>query len=201
MSKFSEPDLFLLRHWADSRLLEDSMKSVREKYEAIWEKVIEEVQEKHKELNSYELRLKDGVNFGVGKKSWRSKPGYYISGFWIGECRIEDLTSEDEDAPDKTVWINHPDGAVDVEKAQRRLHDAAARFLSKDEQRDMVSNWGKGIAGITYPILKPRAELFDLLINDEARGFISFMVTEFESMIKFTAVMDEIHATGKRGRK
>ena len=199
MASFSEPDLFLLRRWTDARLLEDSMKSVRHKYEAILEKVLDKVREKHPEFDSRDVRIaNDGVNVGIGRKSWRSKPNYFISGFWIGEIRIDDLTSEDEDAPDKTIWINHPVDPVNIELATERLREAAAKILSTEERRDMDTGWGKGIAGITYPIQKSRAELRELLINDESRGFVSYMVAEFESMTKFMAVVDEIHAVSKR---
>lgn len=107
------------------------------------------------------------------------------------------MTSEDEDTPDNTIWINHPERAVDIEAARARLSEAAASILNKEELSHIYTDWGDGIAGITYPILKPRAELFDLLIKDEARGFISFMVAQFESMTNFTAIIDEIHASAK----
>jgi hypothetical protein len=201
MPRFSEPELYLLEEWTNARLLEDAMKAIREKYAAIFEKVLDKVQEKHEELDSRETRLtNDGVNVGIGKKSWRSKPTYFISGFWIGEVRIQDLTSEDEDAPDKTIWINHPEGAVDIEEARKKLRESAMSILSKEELRRADFDSGKGIAGVTYPIIQSRAELLELLIKDEARGFISCMVAHFESMTGFTAIVDEIYDAGNGGR-
>src|SRR5205807_159902 len=121
--------LFLLQRWSDIGLIKKSEKGVRRKYEAIWEKVISQVQAKHQELDSYEIWLvNDGVNIGLGRKCWESKPRkpkWFLSGFWIGEIRIEDLTSEDEDAADNTIWINHPQRAVDIEEAKARLSEAA----------------------------------------------------------------------------
>lgn len=202
-STFSKPELFLLRQWTNARLLEDSMKAARQKYAEILEKVVDNFQQKHEEFDSRQiLPTRDGVNVGIGKKTWRSKPTYYISGFWLGEIRIEDLTSENEDPPDKTVWVNHPDGAIDLDEAAKKLRTAAQRILSNDEFRRADFEWGKGIAGITYPITHPRAELFELLIKDDARGFVSCMVVHLESMSKFAPVLDEIHnKSAKRARK
>jgi hypothetical protein len=202
MPMFSEPQLCLLSKWTDARLLEDSMIEVREKYTSIIERALDAVQKRHSELDSRELHLKnDGVNAGLGKKSWLTKSNWFISGFWLGEIRLDDLTSDDEDAPDKTVWVNHPDCEIDIDDAEKTLRAAAASILTKNELSEMESNWGKGIAGITYPIRTPRRELFHLLIKDDARAFVSLLVDEFESMTKFTSIIDEIYSGGKQRRK
>ena len=74
MSTFNQPDLYLLRHWSNARQLEDSMKAVREKYVALFEKVLDRVQDKHPDLDCREIHLdKDGLNVGLGKKTWRPK--------------------------------------------------------------------------------------------------------------------------------
>jgi hypothetical protein len=197
-STFSGPELFLLRKWTNARLLEDSMKAVRQKYSSVLEKVLDIFQDQHDELDSRDIRpTNDGVNIGIGKKTWRrTKPNYYISGFWIGEIRIEDLTSEEEDSPDKTVLVNHPDVTIDLDAARKKLRDAAKSILSKEELRRADLDWGKGIAGITYPIMQPRAELFELLITDDSRSFVSCVVAHLESMVKFTSIVDEIFKKG-----
>jgi hypothetical protein len=164
--------------------------------------VLDIFQHQHAVLDSRDIRpTNDGVNIGIGKKSWRTKSHYYISGFWIGEIRIEDLTSEEEHSPDRTVWGNHPDVTIDLDAAKKKLRDAAESILSKEELRRADLDWGKGIAGITYPIMQPRAELFELLIKDDSRGFVACMVAHLESMAKFTPILDEIFNMGGKRRR
>ena len=43
MPTFNEPELCLLRQWTDARLLEDSLETIREKYVAVFERVLNEV--------------------------------------------------------------------------------------------------------------------------------------------------------------
>lgn len=200
MPKFNEPELYLLQEWSNARLFEESMESVREKYEEMFEKVVDQVQEKHPEMDARDIRLSnDGVNVGIGRSVWRTKASYYISGFWLGEIRIDNLTSEEEKSPDKTVWVNHPDGNINMDLAKKRLLDAAQGTLTKEEFRRIDTDWGTGISGITYPILQSRAELFKLLLKDE-RDFASCMIAHFESMMRFAPILDDIFRVSKRSR-
>ncbi len=205
MSKFNEAEISLLRQWSDARLIENSMESVREKHTATLEKVLDVLQSKHEELNARQnLVSKGDGRLGIGKKSWTTKPNYFISGFWLGDILLDNLTSDDDDPPHKFVWVNHPEGDLDLEEAQTALCEAAKRILPKEDLRQMNSDqgqWTKGIAGISCPLVQSRAEFIELLIKDESRGFIACMVAHFQSMVGFASALDEIHKSAKRRRK
>ena len=151
MSSFNEPELCLMRQWNDARLLEGSMQSVREKYAAVFEKVLDEIQQTFQAFDSRQSLFPRGDGrAGVGKKTWPSKSGYYISGFWLGGLLLENLASETEDRPPHSfAWINHPDGALDLEEAQRKFDDAA---FNKEGLLWHNTGWGKGMAGVWCPL-------------------------------------------------
>ena len=75
------------------------------------------------------------------------------------------------------------------------------KLLTKQEFNHADFDLGKNIAGFTFPIAESRAKLFELLTKNEARGFISCMVANLESMKKFTGVIDKIYNRSKRRRK
>ncbi|MGO9111294.1 MAG: hypothetical protein ACLP9L_18870 [Thermoguttaceae bacterium] len=203
MPKFSEPELCLLRKWEDARLLEEGMKTVRAKYKEMFETVLEDVQDKYPELDRTEIHLaNDGYNVGIGKDAaWPTKPNWWTSGFWLSGIRMENLTSEDEEAPCKVVLLNKPQGVEDLEWAKDRLCEAAERILTKDELPHLESDSSGGVASIFVPLGESRERLLELLLADEARGFVGCMVAHFESMMAFIPVLDEIYKGSKRIRK
>jgi hypothetical protein len=171
------------------------MEEVREKYEEILGKVLDRVQEKHDELDCLDIHAKnDGMNLGIGKT------GYWTSGLWIGGIRIENLTSEDEDAPYAMVLVNYPKKSLDLEMAERNLRAAAKRILPKEDFRRLDSEASSGYADISYYLREPRHKLLGLL-NGDGSAFIDCMVAHFESMAKFIPVLDKIFQVGKKNRK
>jgi hypothetical protein len=199
MSSFNEPELCLMRQWNDARLLEGSMQSVREKYSAVFEKVLDEIQKKYQAFDSRQnLFPKGDGRAGVGKKTWPSKAGYYISGFWLGGLLLENLASETEHVPHSFAWINHPDGPMDLEEAQRKFDDAA---FNKEGMQWYNTGWGKGIVGVWCPFRQSRQELFELLTKDEACGFVACMLAHFAPLVQFSKLMDDIHGTINKARQ
>lgn len=199
MSSFNEPELCLMHQWSDARLLEGSMQSVREKYAAIFERVLDEIQQKYQAFDSRQSLFPRGDGrAGVGKKTWPTKPNYFISGFWLGGLNLEDLAAETEQVPHSFVWINHPDGPLDLEEAQRKLDDAA---FNKEGLEWHNTGWGRGIAGVWCPFRQSRQELFELLTKDQARGFISCMLAHFAPLVQFSKLMDDIFRTIQKNRQ
>jgi len=213
MPKFSEPELCLLRKWEDARLLEEGMKAVRANYETMFETVLEDVQNKHPELDRTKIFLrhdrhnvrqtKSCFQYGIGKDAaWPTRGGHSTSGFWLGGIRIENLTSEDEVAPYKMVRLNYPQGITDLKAAEGRLCVAAKQILTKDELHHLEHHSGRNEAYISVPLGESRGRLLELLLaGDEARGFVDCMVAHFESMMAFIPVLDEIYKGSKRTRK
>jgi hypothetical protein len=180
------------------------MEAVREKHASNFEKVLDEVQRKHPELNArLSLVPKGDGRLGIGKKSW---PTYYLSGFWLGDILLDNLTSDDEDPPYKFIWVNHPNGGVDLEDAHKQLCDAAKVICSKEELHWLNSDqsqWGRGTgtAGISWRLGQSRAEFLELLLTDDGRGLVDSMVGHFESMVKFGSVLDGIYKSANQPRK
>jgi hypothetical protein len=197
MPKFNEPDLCLLEKWTDARLLEDTMEAVRNKYKGIFDQVLEEVTKTHHELDYSKTRFSVGYSgIAIGKAAWPKNPNGWPSGFYIEKLQLENLASPDSELPCKYIWILHHD----PKEVEGRLRKEAERVLTKDEFRGTECDSDNKGAWLLLSLEQSRTELFDLLIKNEARGFIDCMVAHFERMVKFTSVVDEILMTGRQGR-
>jgi hypothetical protein len=82
MSAFSEPEACLLRQWKEVRLLEQSLKSTRNRYATLFEGVLDEIEKKYPDLTCRDARFQKYDNcVGIGKETWRaSRRDYYVSG-------------------------------------------------------------------------------------------------------------------------
>ncbi len=197
MPTFSEPEHFLLGQWMESRLLEDAMKVIREKYEQIFDDVVDEVKQNHPDLNYSKMRIHSEYSgVGIGKAIWpKTRENGWPAGFYLEELRLENLTSPDLQAPNKSVWLYEPK----LKEHEARLGNAAEKVLSKAELHRWKSGSDDKSAWLWRP-LEPRDTLFQLLLKDGSRGFIDCMVGHFEEMIKLTLAFDEILGTRKQRR-
>jgi hypothetical protein len=199
---FNEHELYLVRQWSNARVLEDAMAALREKHAAIFDRVLEEVQQKHPELDRRDMRTAEDEGFwaGVGKSEWSSK-GHWASGLWIGEAGLDDLASEDEAVSSKGILISHPPRVIELQAATRVLCEAAKGILTKVEFRRMERDCHAKYGGVYWPLAESRGELLDMLLCGDARTFIGRMVAHFESMMKFVPVIDGIFKTVARSRR
>jgi hypothetical protein len=210
---FSKPELYLLSKWSEVHQLELAMQGVRKKYAEIFIEVLDRVSKKHKELtrrayNCNENPEEDGPddlgysNVGIGKKSWPSKrPNTWPSGFWIGGVLLEDLKLEVGSPPFGEVWLYPPnDIAIDLDQAANTIEREARRLLGKVETKKTVK-FDTGEMFVDYQLPQTRAQLLDLLIKDEARGFIDCMVGHFGNLAKLTQVVDEVFGLGRQTEK
>jgi len=87
----NDEELFLLKNWADARLLETSLKKLRGDYKSILAKVLDEVHRKHAALDRRGIvldidedndRERDTSNLGLGKSTWPSSDKY-VTGFGL----------------------------------------------------------------------------------------------------------------------
>src|SRR5687768_5697959 len=98
----NEAERYLLEHWADARLLEESMEGMRMKYKELFERVIEAVSEGHPELDAHRAAPTqfwgDGA-IGFGRKCWPSGESNWPPGLWVESLRLELITAEDSEPP------------------------------------------------------------------------------------------------------
>src|SRR5713226_9027648 len=108
MSKelLNEAERFLLEHWGEARLLEESMEGVRTKYKEVFQRIIDAVTQGHPELDAYAVALTQSWTvgqIGFGRKSWpggeNNTPRWLSSGLWVLNVRLELLAAEDSEAP------------------------------------------------------------------------------------------------------
>jgi hypothetical protein len=193
MPTFSEPQQFLLQNWTDARLLEDEMEKVRREYNGILDRVLEQVAAKHGALDYSKKRIKDGW-IHVGKDKWGK--GSEPSGFYIEDLRLDDLTSAEKERPWKCVWFVEPD--IDEKEAERQLREAGSKEKEPPDLKWEGNKWGWTL---WCSLEQSNKELLELLVKNNARGFIDCMVAHFEWLTKFTPIVDEILMAGKRRRK
>ncbi len=197
MTMFNEPEVVLIRRWADVRLLEDGVKSIRGKYAEIFEEVLQTVQKKRRDLNSPSSKnLRRYGSVGIAKKAWLSETNSRHSAMWIYNIGIENLIEQDQEAPQMSVQIYDPD--VDLQEATNRLREyaeglVAKKSISEDEFHRIGFDCDKSEAYLWSPLKESRDELLELLLKDEARGFIDHMVQHFEWLAMFAPVVDEFH--------
>src|SRR5438552_1789349 len=103
----NEAECFLLTHWVEARLLEESMDSVRTKYKEVFQQIVDAVRKAHPELDTsvmYPTQFWGSGSIGFGRKSWPGRDSNWPPGLWVWNLRIELLTAEDSDPPTAMLW-------------------------------------------------------------------------------------------------
>jgi hypothetical protein len=206
---FPDHERYLLENWADVVRLEDSVRSARETHAKKLEEALHVVRTEHPELNAQATHLEYprvyDVNIGVGKTTWPAYNRNWPSGFWFGDIRIEDLTLEDEEPPYACVYLGQK------EPDRRFLDDVANTIFSK--LGDALASGGyddprKNDCGdpdrqrlIWWPLPDSRGELFALLLQDDARGFVRKIAEHMGFMTRFIPAMDDVFKSLKRNRR
>ena len=180
------------------------MKAMRKKYAELFETVLEQVQEEHEELDCEGIHVtnENGLNVGLGSTSWPSKWPKWPSGLWIGCLRLEDLVTEDGDAPGGGIWLEPPkEFGLDIKEAARKFQAAAPKILNKEELDRMdLDEPEAGYCHVWYTFPQSRQEVLDLLLKDDTKEFVKCMVDHFETLAKFIPVINDILQTSKRKR-
>src|SRR5437660_6622137 len=99
MSKelFNEAERFLLEHWEDAQLLEESMNGVRTKYKEVFQRIIDAVTEGHPELDAHRIYVTQfwgSGSIGFGRKTCPARDPNWPSGLWVWDLRVEMLTAQ-----------------------------------------------------------------------------------------------------------
>lgn len=208
--EFKEPELYLIGKWPAVHRLELAMQKVRDKYAEICFEVLDQVSKKHKDLtrrvcNCGENPDEDGPddlgysNLGIGKKTWPSKkPNTWPTGFWIGGILLEDLTQEDGQPPFGEVWVFPPeDFTLDFDKVADVVEAEMRRVLGDIETTRTIKR-DDGEVYVDYQLPQTRSQLLDLLVKDNARGFIKCMAGHFDDLAKLIKIIDDALGLAKQ---
>ena len=196
-NRFNESEEFLIRRWSEVRLLEESAATIRAKFKRIEEQVCEAVQEDHAELDRIGVHpTLYGGHIGIGKKQWPSKWDKWPSGLWVGDISLENLCSEEKDAPHAAIWIKPPKRIrFDYADTKARLLAEAKKVFSRD-QRGRLLDDNNGYTCFYYHLPESRQELLGMLLKDEARPFIECLTAHFEELAKFIPIIDGVFPNG-----
>jgi hypothetical protein len=198
MPTFNEAERYLLHQWSDARLLEESMGALRVKYAGILSKALEGFQKNHKELDApVDKYAKTYGSIGIGRQSWLFKQ--WPSGFWIDDVRLENLTSQEEVGPSKSVVIY--DERVELQKAEEALRSSAKQMLSKVEFDRLEFETTQAKAYFWCNLEQSREELLKLLMEKDGQGFVDCMIGHLEWMARWVPILDEILSQVKGSRK
>jgi hypothetical protein len=196
---FNDPEAYVLQNWKDASLLEETMNEVRNKYEQIFDKVLDKVQNVHSELEypakHFDINGDYSIHVGIGKKSWPFVSKGWPSGLWFGNILLEHLMGdEDYDQPCKVIWINPPkELGINLNNAIKEIQKAADNILDKEDMKaTKVHFYGKTQGWISYPMRDSRQSLLELLLKDNAEGFIDKMVEYYEELTQFIPVMNKL---------
>src|SRR6516162_5213089 len=183
----NEAEQYLLKHWEEAALLEESMKSVRAKYEDICQRVVEAVTEQHAELDASVICLAQAWSSGdiaLGRTSWPMKDKKYPTGLWLYGLRLENLAAEDSEDPSGGIWIAKKEiTGFDFAAARAEMMAAAQTMLSPEElQRVSPADTFDNLLWFDAPSKK---EILDALTDGDGQRFVELLVSQFDFMARF----------------
>jgi hypothetical protein len=188
----NDAERYLLKNWADARLLEESMEDVRTKYKQLCQQVIDAVGATHPELDANVVYLTqswtDG-QIGFGRKSWPGGETREPAGLWLIGLRIEELSAEDSEPPYAAIWVPKKTG-VDLDAARVAVKEAAEKLLTSEERTTTVSE-RSGETLLWWPTSSKR-ELLDAVSDGDGQKFVDLLVSDFKMLARFVPVLDRV---------
>ena len=179
--EFNDAERYLLENWQVATEVEDSMSEVRDKYQALCERISEAVRENHKELDLEIVEVlsvaKAGVKSGaiiLGRSSWPSEGKNWPTGFWVENLRLEVLLDQEQDPPMVGFWLISDDD-VDVQAFGRAVKDAAKDAFSAEQ----LSRWHLGDNDETAfvgRVVARKEEVLTMLSKGETERFVYTIV-------------------------
>jgi len=184
----NEPERFLIERWEEASRLEQSMESVREKYEELFERVTDAVTKRHPEFNDCKVNMtqkwSDG-EIGFGRESWPGKDG--PSGLWMVNLKLERLANSDSADPYACVWIRG-DSKIDLESAANILKEEAKKIITSEQLKRFESKWNN-LWILPAPSKK---EMLTAFSSSDGEEFVELLVKQFDQMARFVPVLDKI---------
>lgn len=193
-SSFNELDRWLLRHWKRASDLEAAMKDTRGRYEAVFERVVEQIQSEVPQLDLAKPHFgRDGGHIGLARKAWPSLYPTWPSGLWIWDIGLENLVCETGDDPTAGVLLRPSKRRkINLEKARRRLAVTGKRLAARkrviwtDEETAYPFGW--------FPLPESRRKLLDMLLSEKGDRFVECVVGHFRLLVDFVGVLDDIYS-------
>lgn len=193
---FNEAEQYLLGRWSDAYLLATQLDRVRGKYKELCQKTVDATLETHKDLNIaevYATQFWGPGSIGVGKKGWPLKKNGAISGFWIGNIRLEVLLDEEGALPNASVWVEKRAWSEDFDKLKSDIRVGTSSILTKDEKaRWKYDDPEEDGTILWYEFPESKKELLAMLLNGSGNQFVECIAAHFESLARFTQVLDEV---------
>lgn len=190
----NEAERYLLEHWAEARLLEESMENVRTKYKELFERITDAVTEAHPELDAngvYPTQFWGDGYFGFGRKSWPAGDTNWPSGLWIDILRLELLAEEEAEPPIAYLWFSQKaKGTLKFEPAQSAVNKAAKDLLTPAEFK--MNGDGEPDDVLLYLPVPSKTEILGALVDGDGQRFVELFVAQFDMMARFVPVLDKV---------
>jgi hypothetical protein len=197
MELLNDAERFLLNHWSEARMLEESMEGVRTKYKEVFQKLVEAVSEAHPELDASSVWVTQFWSRGsivFGRRTWPVENSYWPCGFWIEPLRLENLSSDEFDPPIASVWIEGKVAkklGIDLTQARATMISGAARILSKEEFEQCGKADSDKETMLTFPMPTKR-ELLEMLAAGDGQRFVASLASQLNLLARFVPLMDEL---------
>ena len=201
---FNEAELYLLRQWQSARLMEESMESIRGKYDSLFQKTMDAFRAKHEELNNPQVVVKqfwDTGYAGAGRKAWCSGNYNPNPGFYLYNLRLEILFDETKEAPYAYIWLGSAKKTdSDLAAARETIRFAASKLLTREElQRCKMDDIDMGCP-LCYDLPESRNDLLNMLTMGDGQQFADCMLAHLDVLAKFTPILDEVLLKGARAK-
>ncbi len=192
----NEAERFLLEHWDDARLLEETMKGVRTKYKEVFQKVVEAVTEGHPELDTNRTCLTQSWTHGFtafGRTEWPRTRYGTPSGLWVGGLRLEELAAEDSEPPYACIWFPQRTTSLDCDAARIVMNEAAEELLKPEELKGVTTSPDENEVDVLLYLPAPsKGELLGALSGGDDQRFVQLFVSQFDMMARFVPVLDKV---------
>jgi hypothetical protein len=190
----NEAEQYLLEHWEEAALLEESMESVRAKYKEICQRVVEAVTELHPELDANVILLAQSWSTGdiaLGRTSWPMTENKYPTGLWVYGLRLENLAAEDCEDPSGGIWVAKKEiSGFDFAAARSALMAAAQTILSPEELRRVSP--ADSFDNLLWFAAPSKKEVLDALTDGDGQRFVELFVSQFDFMARFIPAVDQV---------
>ena len=189
----NEAERFLVEHWVEAQLLEESMEGVRTKYKEIFQRIIKAVTEAHPELDANRaipIQRWSSGEIGFGRKSWPIDKYGNPSGFWFGSLLLEKLAAEDSEDPYASIWVSKKTN-LDFDAARAAVNEAAQELLTPEELKQIFST-ESGDENLLYLPAPSKRQLLDALFEGDGHKFIELFLAQFDMTARFVPLLDKV---------
>jgi hypothetical protein len=190
----NEAELYVIKHWEDAQLLEESMEDVRAKYKEVCQRVVDAVAELHPELDASVICLAQSRTSGeiaLGRTSWPMQEKKYPTGLWLYGLRLENLAAEYSEDPIGGIWIAKKEiTGFDLAAARAAMIAAAQTILNPEEIKSISpADTYDNLLWFDAPSKK---EILNALTDGDGQRLVELLVSQFDFMARFIPALDQV---------